>query len=94
MKYLVLFALIFSGCSDYKSDHAEMCNVEPESMFCKNSPSVGDIRPTKEYALTLAREIRRNTEYLDTLKWYYNDTVYEYFLGDCEDIAMTLVKIC
>ena len=76
MKHLVLFVLIFlSGCDDYKSDHAEMCNVEPESMFCKNSPSIGDLRPTKKYSLELAYELSTNTEYKVTDRWYYNDTV-------------------
>ena len=37
----------------------EMCAELPESIFCENSPSVGDIQPTKEYRLYLKRDICR-----------------------------------
>ena len=72
--------------------HVDMCNELPESIFCIESPSVGDIQPTKAYAVELANILFIHTDYVVTNEWYYNYTVYEDLRGDCEDVAMTIVQ--
>ncbi len=74
------------------SEQTELCKIKPDSVFCVNSPSIGDIRPTKEYTLKVLYEINRNFNYVSNDTWIYNDTVYEHLSGDCEDIASTMAK--
>lgn len=73
-------------------EHIELCERKPESIFCVNSPSTGDIQPTKEYAMKILLEMNSNFEYTHNDKWIYNDTVHEYLEGDCEDITSTMAK--
>ena len=56
-------------------EHIELCNVRPSSIFCENSESIGDVRPTKEYTLEVLREMNTNFKYKDNYVWVYNYTV-------------------
>ena len=73
-------------------EHTALCKKRPTSIFCKNSISVGDIIPTREYALNVLKEMNLNFKYKENDSWIYNNTVYEYLKGDCEDIASTMAK--
>ena len=70
----------------------EFCKYNPDDMFCNTKESIGDIRPTKEYATELGYTMARNNDYKLTNEWYYNDTVYETLIGDCTNSALTIVK--
>lgn len=76
----------------YAIEHIELCERKPESIFCKQSPSIGDIRPSRKYTLEILREMNSNFTYTSNDVWIYNDTVYEDLRGDCEDIASTMAK--
>ena len=78
--------------SMYFSEHKELCERIPDSIFCKNFTPIGDIEPTREYALQILQEMNSNFKYESDDTWHYNDTVYEYLRGDCEDIASTMAK--
>ena len=73
------------------SQHIDMCNKTPNDMFCVTTESLWDVQPTKEYALNLAVIMYENTEYNATREWYHNDDVHQELVGDCEDIAMTII---
>lgn len=76
----------------YPTNQKIMCDNMPNSIFCKDSLTIGDIQPTRDYVLNLVRTLDKNADYKVTDEWYYNHTVYEYLLGDCEDETMTLGK--
>lgn len=71
-------------------EHVDLCNRKPNSMFCTNHPSIGDIQPTKAYAMEILLEMNSHFDYKADDYWKYNDNVYEYLEGDCEDIASTM----
>ena len=107
-KILILFLLLLVGCKQdlsyntpYIEDnrtsvvfkgHIDMCYEIPTSIFCEDSPSVGDTRPTMAYAVTIANRLDNNTRYEISDNWHYNYTVDEYLIGDCEDVAMTIIQ--
>ncbi len=70
----------------------EMCKEKPNSIFCENTPTIGDIKPTQRYSILLANELDTNTYYKVSDSWHYNETIYNYLIGDCEDVAMTLIN--
>lgn len=72
-------------------EQVNMCNQLPDSMFCKDLPTIGDIQPTEEYIRRVARKLKQNTKYVVSDDWHYTETVYEYQERDCEDEAMTMV---
>lgn len=104
----ILLMLLLAGCKQtnwgalpfvemnatkmVNGEHIELCRAKPNSVFCKNSPSIGDIQPTREYALDVLRKMNKNFKYKVDNTWNYNDTVHEYLKGDCEDIASTMAK--
>lgn len=76
----------------YLKEHLELCNIKPNSEFCIKSESIGDIQPTREYVISVLKEMNSNFKYSVDDTWHYNDTIYEYLIGDCEDIASTMSK--
>ena len=68
-----------------------MCNNLPESMFCSNLPSIGEIQPTYAYGLGIVKTLRKHTKYKISDDWHYTETVYEFQVRDCEDEAMTMI---
>ena len=70
--------------------HLLMCYNNPTSIFCENFESAGKIRPTRDYAINVANDL--NLNYLDTLDWYYNNNIHDELIGDCEDVAMTIIN--
>ena len=105
---MIVCIVLFSGCKQtnwgalpfvemnetkiVNGEHVELCKTKPKSIFCESSPNIGDIHPTREYALYILAEMNRNFKYKVDNTWHYNDTVYEYLKGDCEDIASTMAK--
>lgn len=73
------------------SDQVYMCNQLPDSIFCQNSPTTGDIQPTEKYVKNIVSKLKPNTKYVVSDNWHYTETVYEYQERDCEDEAMTMV---
>lgn len=71
-------------------EHQELCDRQPDSAFCQNSPSIGDIQPTRAYALEVLYEMNSNFKYCVNDSWIYNQTAHEDLCGDCEDIASTM----
>lgn len=69
----------------------KMCNELPDSMFCSNLPTIGDIKPTPEYARNIVHTLRKNNKYEISDDWHYTETVYEFQVRDCEDEAMTMI---
>ena len=72
------------------SEQVELCKSKPDSIFCKTAPTIGDIKPTLDYTLEILKEMNNNFTYTADDTWHYNDNVYEYLKGDCEDIASTM----
>lgn len=72
--------------------HRTLCNELPESEFCWSDDSISDIQPTQQYCINLAKGLDTNLKYVVTDEWYYNHTIYQRLVGDCEDVAMTLAK--
>ncbi len=75
----------------YMTDYYNFCDESPDDMFCKNQPSIGDIKPTRKYAVSVSNTMKLNNEYIVTDEWYHNQTVHEELIGDCEDTAMTII---
>lgn len=78
--------------SIYSIEHSELCARKKDSIFCVNSESIGDIKPTKKYALNILKTMNNNFTYTNNEKWIYNNTVYEHLNGDCEDIVSTMIQ--
>ena len=74
------------------SEQVKMCELNPTSIFCTTTPSVGDIQPTKKYALETLCEMNSNFTYKIDDTWHYNQTVFEELEGDCENIASTMAQ--
>lgn len=74
------------------SEHINLCAHNPNSIFCTTTDSIGDTYPTKEYALSILKEMNLNFKYKNDSTWHYNSSIYEYLIGDCEDIASTMAK--
>ena len=73
-------------------EQVSLCKKTPDSIFCINVPAIGDIEPTREYSLSILREMNRNFKYKADDTWHYHQTVHEYLKGDCEDIASTMAQ--
>jgi len=73
-------------------EHKDFCIKNTGDMFCKNAPSVGDIKPSKKYAVNIANIMKLNNKYQVSNEWHHNTTVYEELIGDCEDTAMTIIN--
>ena len=107
-KILLILVVLFVGCKEdlsygtpYIEDnmtnivfkgHIDMCYERPTSIFCEDSVLTGDTRPTMAYAVSIANRLDDNTRYEISDNWHYNYTVDEYLIGDCEDVAMTIVQ--
>lgn len=74
------------------NEQVKMCSLNPESIFCTTTSSVGDIQPTRKYAIETLIEMNSNFKYQIDDVWKYNYTVYEDLVGDCEDIASTMAQ--
>ena len=74
------------------SEQKKLCEIKPDSIFCKKFIAIGDIKPTQEYAISILKEMNSNFKYKSDNTWHYNDNIYEYLKGDCEDIASTMAK--
>ena len=79
--------------SIYFYGHKDLCKTQPDDMLCKTDISIGDIKPTREYALEILNEMNSNFRYKgeDGDIWVYNSSIHENLVGDCEDIAMTMI---
>lgn len=88
----LLFA--FSGCKEndglIMEEQVELCKKKPSSIFCTTPETIGNIEPTKEYAMEVLRTMNKNYTPKLNDSWIYNDNVYEELVGDCEDIASTM----
>jgi len=74
------------------TEHIELCKINPNSIFCRTTKDIGDIRPTKQYTLEVLHEMNNNFKYTANSIWIYNNNIYEYLKGDCEDIASTMAQ--
>jgi predicted transglutaminase-like cysteine proteinase len=74
------------------SGHIKLCNENPNDMFCLDDMSVGDIQPTKEYALYILNEMNSHFTYTSEKEddWSYNTSIYETLVDDCDSIALTM----
>ncbi len=104
---LSIIVFIFSGCEKvntyntpfvpdnynnfYLVNHGIMCVEKPESMFCTDLSTIGDLKPTEEYLANIVNALRQNTKYKESDHWHYTETVYEYQVRDCEDEVMTMI---
>lgn len=97
---LISALLLFNGCMESDADNGQLtlkgqrifCSNNPNDLFCSDAPSIGDLQPSKDYAMGMGYEIGRNIDYEYMLEWFYNDTVHEYLKGDCTNIALTIIK--
>ena len=69
----------------HHKEQIDMCNNLPDSMFCSNLPTVGDIQPTEKYVKNIVSSLKLNTKYAISDNWHYTETVYEYQIRNCEN---------
>ena len=108
MKYLILASFILLGCGkvdtydlpfiddNYTSvmfkGQVDMCDRQPDSMFCSDQPTIGDIQPTGDYLIGIVDRLLDNTTYKVSDDWHYAGSVDIHMVRDCEDEAMEMIN--
>lgn len=77
----------------YFYGHKDLCEREPNDIFCQVEPTIGDLQPTSDYIMEMLVAHSHWYKYTSESKdhWKYNYSIHEYLAGDCEDKMMTMI---
>jgi predicted transglutaminase-like cysteine proteinase len=95
MKYLIWIIILlgFTSCDNrwlFQQNHSQFCYENEESVICTQYE--GGKHATKTELDYIKRTLWSNFEYTTDYTWHYNEDIFTFLRGDCEDVAITYVE--